>query len=64
MRLFERTSREVALTAAGERLLVEARDVLRAMDRFEAAVAARARLGERPVADARRSATATAARAG
>ena len=37
--LFERTSRKVVLTPAGERLLVEARDVLRAMDRFEAAAA-------------------------
>jgi DNA-binding transcriptional LysR family regulator len=37
--LFERTSRRVALTAAGERLLVEARDVLRAVDRFDAAAA-------------------------
>ena len=36
VRLFERTSRRVVLTPAGERLLVEARDVLRAMDRFEA----------------------------
>jgi DNA-binding transcriptional LysR family regulator len=34
--LFERTSRRVALTPAGERLLAEARDVLRAMDRFDA----------------------------
>jgi DNA-binding transcriptional LysR family regulator len=33
--LFERTSRKVALTPAGERLLVEARDVLRAAERFE-----------------------------
>jgi DNA-binding transcriptional LysR family regulator len=37
--LFERTSRKVALTPAGERLLVEARDVLRAVDRFDAAAA-------------------------
>jgi DNA-binding transcriptional LysR family regulator len=37
--LFERTSRKVALTPAGERLLVEARDVLRAMDRFDTAAA-------------------------
>jgi DNA-binding transcriptional LysR family regulator len=37
--LFERTSRRVALTPAGERLLVEARDVLRSMDRFDAAAA-------------------------
>jgi len=37
--LFERTSRRVMLTPAGERLLVEARDVLRAMDRFDAAAA-------------------------
>ena len=36
VRLFERTSRKVTLTPAGERLLVEARDVLRAMDRFGA----------------------------
>jgi DNA-binding transcriptional LysR family regulator len=34
--LFERTSRRVSLTPAGDRLLVEARDVLRAMDRFDA----------------------------
>jgi DNA-binding transcriptional LysR family regulator len=34
--LFERTSRKVTLTPAGERLLVEARDVLRAMERFDA----------------------------
>ena len=33
--LFERTSRRVVLTAAGERLLVEAREVLRSMDRFD-----------------------------
>ena len=39
MSLFERTSRKVVLTPAGERLLVEARDVLRAMDRFDAAAA-------------------------
>ena len=37
--LFERTSRRVALTPAGERLLIEARDVLRAVDRFDAAAA-------------------------
>jgi DNA-binding transcriptional LysR family regulator len=37
--LFERTSRKVDLTPAGERLLVEARDVLRAMDRFDATAA-------------------------
>jgi DNA-binding transcriptional LysR family regulator len=37
--LFERTSRKVALTAAGERLLVDARDVLRAVDRFDTAAA-------------------------
>jgi DNA-binding transcriptional LysR family regulator len=37
--LFERTSRKVALTTAGERLLVEARDVLRAAERFEAVAA-------------------------
>ena len=37
--LFERTSRRVALTPAGERLLGEARAVLRAMDRFEVAAA-------------------------
>jgi DNA-binding transcriptional LysR family regulator len=37
--LFERTSRKVRLTASGERLLVEARDVLRAMDRFDAVAA-------------------------
>jgi DNA-binding transcriptional LysR family regulator len=34
--LFERTSRRVTLTAAGERLLDDARAVLRAMDRFTA----------------------------
>jgi DNA-binding transcriptional LysR family regulator len=34
--LFERTSRRVALTPAGERLLVDAHAVLRAMDRFAA----------------------------
>src|SRR5262245_3548818 len=33
--LFERTSRRVVLTPAGERLLVEAREVLRSMDRFD-----------------------------
>ena len=37
--LFERTSRKVMLTAAGEQLLSGARDVLRAMDRFDAAAA-------------------------
>ncbi len=37
--LFERTSRHVRLTPAGDRLLVEARDVLRAAERFEAAAA-------------------------
>jgi DNA-binding transcriptional LysR family regulator len=37
--LFERTSRRVVLTAAGEQLLAGARDVLRAMDRFDAAAA-------------------------
>lgn len=37
--LFERTSRRVALTPAGERLLVDARDVLRAKDRFDTAAA-------------------------
>lgn len=37
--LFERTSRKVALTPAGEQLLVEARDVLRALDRFDATAA-------------------------
>ncbi len=39
VRLFDRTSRKVALTPAGERLLVEARDVLRSLDRFDAAAA-------------------------
>jgi DNA-binding transcriptional LysR family regulator len=34
--LFERTSRHVALTPAGERLLGDAREVLRAVDRFSA----------------------------
>ena len=33
--LFERTSRRVMLTPAGERLLVEACEVLRTMDRFD-----------------------------
>jgi DNA-binding transcriptional LysR family regulator len=37
--LFERTSRKVALTPAGERLLAEARDVLRAVERFDATAA-------------------------
>jgi DNA-binding transcriptional LysR family regulator len=37
--LFERTSRNVALTAAGEQLLGRARDVLGAMDRFDTAAA-------------------------
>jgi DNA-binding transcriptional LysR family regulator len=37
--LFERTSRRVVLTPAGERLLVEARDVLRAVERFDAVAA-------------------------
>lgn len=37
--LFSRTSRKVALTPAGERLLVEARHVLRAVDRFDTAAA-------------------------
>ncbi len=37
LELFERTSRHVALTPAGERLLVDAREVLRAVDRFTAA---------------------------
>jgi DNA-binding transcriptional LysR family regulator len=36
VRLFERTSRKVTLTPEGERLLIEARDVLRAMERFDA----------------------------
>jgi DNA-binding transcriptional LysR family regulator len=36
VRLFERTSRRVTLTPAGERLLHEARAVLQAMDRFTA----------------------------
>jgi DNA-binding transcriptional LysR family regulator len=35
VRLFDRTSRHVALTPVGERLLVEARAVLAAADRFE-----------------------------
>ena len=35
VRLFDRTSRRVALTPAGDRLLVEARAVLDAADRFE-----------------------------
>ena len=33
--LFERTSRRVTLTPAGERLLGDARDVLRSVDRFD-----------------------------
>jgi DNA-binding transcriptional LysR family regulator len=37
--LFERTSRRVKLTPAGERLLVQATDVLRAVDRFDAVAA-------------------------
>jgi DNA-binding transcriptional LysR family regulator len=37
--LFERTSRKVVLTPAGEQLLGGARDVLRAVDRFDAAAA-------------------------
>jgi DNA-binding transcriptional LysR family regulator len=37
--LFERTSRKVVLTAVGEQLLSGARDVLRAMDRFDATAA-------------------------
>jgi DNA-binding transcriptional LysR family regulator len=37
--LFERTSRKVVLTPAGEQLLSGARDVLRAVDRFDAAAA-------------------------
>ena len=37
--LFERTSRHVSLTAAGERLLAEAREVLGAMDRFTSVAA-------------------------
>jgi DNA-binding transcriptional LysR family regulator len=36
LQLFERTSRRVTLTPAGERLVDEARTVLRAMDRFTA----------------------------
>jgi DNA-binding transcriptional LysR family regulator len=39
VRLFDRTSRKVALTSGGERLLVEARDVLRAAERFDAVAA-------------------------
>ena len=35
VRLFDRTSRRVALTPIGERLLVEARALLAAADRFE-----------------------------
>jgi DNA-binding transcriptional LysR family regulator len=37
LELFERTSRRVVLTPAGERLLVDAREVLRAVERFTAA---------------------------
>jgi DNA-binding transcriptional LysR family regulator len=40
VRLFDRTSRKVSLTADGERLLVEARNVLAAADHFEATAAA------------------------
>ena len=59
--LFERTSRRVTLTPAGERLLGDARAVLAAVDRFDAVRRASSTLGAgRP----RRSATATAARAG
>lgn len=43
--LFERTSRKVALTPVGERLLAEARDVLRAVDRFDATAAGLASAG-------------------
>ena len=39
LELFERTSRHVSLTAAGERLLLEAREVLRTMDRFTSVAA-------------------------
>ena len=46
-RLFERTSRRVALTPAGERLLGDARDVLRSVDRFDGH---RRRAGRRAVA--------------
>src|SRR4249920_540592 len=35
VRLFERTSRRVTLTPAGERLLVEARTLIEAADHFE-----------------------------
>jgi DNA-binding transcriptional LysR family regulator len=38
--LFERTSRHVALTPAGEQLLADAREVLRAVDRFTASAEA------------------------
>src|SRR5215510_2277040 len=37
--LFERTSRRVALTPAGEQLLIAAHDGLRAVDRFDTAAA-------------------------
>jgi DNA-binding transcriptional LysR family regulator len=43
LKLFERTSRKVALTSAGERLLVEARLVLAAAQQFEATAALLAR---------------------
>ncbi len=45
--LFERTSRHVALTPAGEQLLGDAREVLRAVDRFTASAEA-ARLVSAP----------------
>jgi DNA-binding transcriptional LysR family regulator len=40
VKLFDRTSRKVALTAEGERLLTEARNVLAAADHFETTAAA------------------------
>ncbi|MEO6571542.1 MAG: LysR family transcriptional regulator [Ilumatobacteraceae bacterium] len=45
MVLFERSSRHVDVTVAGERLLVEARTVLGAVDRFEQVAAALATAG-------------------
>ena len=57
VKLFDRTSRRVTLTPAGERLLVEARALLDAAERFER-VARRARRLTGPSSP---SATATAA---
>ena len=45
VRLFDRTSRRVALTPAGERLLVEARTLIEAADHFEQVARQSARTG-------------------